>query len=53
MLIISIILSILLFYFFCYWFAVFVEGYLDEDNKFKKWWRKHILDFDPNERDDR
>jgi hypothetical protein len=51
--IIWIVISILLFYFFCYWFAVFVEAYFDENSKFKKWWRKHILDWDPNEIDDR
>lgn len=53
MFIIGMILSVLLFYFFCYWFAIFVEGYFEESSPFKKWWRKHIVDWDPDELIDR
>jgi len=26
-------------------------GRLSDDNKLKKWWMKHIVSFDPNEKD--
>lgn len=47
------IVTILLFYLFCYWVAVFVEGYFDENSRFKKWWRRNIMDWDPDEIEDR
>lgn len=47
------IVSIVLFYVSCYWFAVFVEGYFDEDSRFKKWWRRHVVAWDPDEIEDR
>ena len=26
-----------------------VENYLSDDNSFKLWWRRHIVDYDPND----
>lgn len=31
-------------------FGIYVENYVSDDNPVKKWWRKNIVDVDPDDK---